>query len=70
MSINYVDDKVSDAVLRRPRETLFATDAHFGVRAARGGEWAPASHALFGEGSRKASPMFIIIIDSARQIRR
>lgn len=35
MSTNYVDDKVSDAVLRRPRETLFASDAHFGVRVAQ-----------------------------------
>lgn len=30
MSINYVDDKVSNADLRRPRETLFVSNAHLG----------------------------------------
>lgn len=29
MSINYVDDKVSDAVLSCQRETLFVSNAHF-----------------------------------------
>ncbi|UVK50228.1 hypothetical protein DBIPINDM_007540 (plasmid) [Mesorhizobium sp. AR02] len=30
MSINYVDDKVSDAFLCHPRETLFVSNAHLG----------------------------------------
>lgn len=30
MSINYVDDKVSDAVLSCQRETLFVSNAHLG----------------------------------------
>lgn len=54
MSIKYVDDKVSDAVLSCQRETLFVSNAHLGHASLEKAEGPPQDRRCYSEDRRKA----------------